>query len=63
MNLLSLSPTFKTTIDYLIGGDHNINLIIYQENSNVSNYIDCLVAVFLLSINQPDQAKIQNHLY
>ena len=41
--------------DYLIGGDYNINLIKYQVNS--------AVAVFLLSINQPDSAKIQNHLY
>ena len=51
--------------DYLIGGDYNINLIKYQENSNVSNYVDCLAncGCILLSINQPDSAKIQNHLY
>jgi len=30
--------------DYLIGGYYNNNLIKYQENSNVSKYVDCLAS-------------------
>jgi len=36
--------------DYLIGGDYNINLINYQENSNVSNYVDCLASCGCISL-------------
>jgi len=40
--------------DYLIGGDYNINLIKYQENSNVSNYVDCRASCGCISlINKP----------
>jgi len=40
--------------DYLIGEDYNINLIKYQENSNVSNYVDCLASCGYISlINKP----------
>jgi len=40
--------------EYLIGGDYNINLIKYQENSNVSNYVDCLASCGYISlINKP----------
>ena len=49
--------------DYLIGGDYNINLIKHQENSNVLLIVLPAVAVFLLSTNQPDSAKIQNYFY
>ena len=51
--------------DYLIGGDYNINLIKYQENSNVSNYVDCLASCGCISlINKPIRfRKIQHHLY
>jgi len=40
--------------DYLIGGDYNINLIKYRENSNLSKYVDCLANCGCISlINKP----------
>jgi len=36
--------------DYLIDGDYNINLIKYQENSNVLNYVDCLASCGCISL-------------
>jgi len=40
--------------DYLIGGDYNINSMKHQENSNVSNYVDCLASCGCISlINNP----------
>ena len=50
--------------DYLIGGDYNINLNIKKiQMCQTMLIVLPAVAVFLLSINQPDWAKIQNHLY
>ena len=40
--------------DYLVGDDYHFNLIKYQENSNVSNYVDCLASCGCISlINKP----------
>ena len=56
--------------DYLIGGDYNINLIKYQENSNVSNYVDCLASCGCISlINKPtrfsknSKPSLLDHIY
>ena len=56
--------------DYLIGGDYNINLITYQENSNVSNYVDCLTSRGCISlINKPtrfsknSKPSLLDHIY
>ena len=74
MKLLNLSPTTITTqnnnYDYLIGGDYNINLIKCQENSNVSNYVDCLASCGCISlINKPTRFRknskpsLLDHIY
>jgi len=56
--------------DYLIGGDYNINLIKYQENSNVSNYVVCLASCGCISlINKPTRfsknsnPSLLDHIY
>jgi len=56
--------------DYLIGGDYNINLIKYQENPNVSNYVNCLASCDCISlINKPtrfsknSKPSLLDHIY
>ena len=56
--------------EYLIVGDYNINLLKYQVNSNVSNYVDCLASCGCISlINQPtkfsknSKPSLLDHIY
>ena len=56
--------------DYLIGGDYNINLIEDQENSNVSNYVDCLASCGCISLinkrtrfSKNSKPSLLDHIY
>ena len=56
--------------DYLIGGDYNTNLIKYQENSNVSNFVDNLASCGCISLmNKPtrfsknSKPSLLDHIY
>jgi len=56
--------------DYFISGDYIINLYKYHENSNVSNYVDCLASCGCVSlINKPtrfsknSKLSLLDHIY
>jgi len=61
----------NNSYDCLIGEDFNINLIEYQENSNVSNCFDCLASCGCISlINKPSRfsknsttPSVLDHIY